>query len=209
MGTVFGTVIDGLDISIALKATVKLWQRTYLDAIARKYGLTTPGNLSPLPTIRSYPDSLDPSKYPEDQLPSLICVVPGTSAPPRRTGDGWITDWTVGVGVIVTAKDKDSSRALADYYAQAVRALIEQHPSLGTDFVTGTDWLSKRSDNLPIRSEDMRTLGAAFMAFSVQTQEVGTRFQGPTTPINDGHDPGDWPTVESTFIDAVNGEVTD
>lgn len=199
---IFGQIITGDDVRNAVKATVQKWIPTYLAVIARKTGRTG-GDLK---AYRSYPTLFDIHKYAEDIMPACVLVAPGLLTTPKREKGGYRATWGVGLGCVVSGKDRDNTYQLATLYTAATRSLIMQHSSLG-DFADGVNWISERYDNLD--SSDARTIAAGVIQLGVDVTSVLDPTAGPTHPIVDAVDlptPVDaWPTAQQVFIDVTQG----
>jgi hypothetical protein len=207
----FGNYVTAKDVRDAVQSTIELWSTTYLAEMARHDGQdpTQPGGV--LPDFASYPDSLDLSRFPEEQLPACILVVPGTIATPQKRGSGKISVvWKVGIGLAVTGQDKPTTIKLAQLYTTAVRMIILQNPSLG-GFATGVTWMREEFTGNIIRADDARTLAIGVLDFSVTVDANVDVSQGPVEPIPNNEPPTGWATVETPSItitgDAVGTEL--
>lgn len=194
MGTVFGPIVTGADVRVAVRETVRLWSRDYLSEIARHSGRAT----GDLPSFRTYASALDMEKFAEDQLPACIIVAPGLLDAPERKSKQYRAQWGVGVGVVVSGQDRDNTFELCELYTAAVRALIVQHPSLG-DFAEGVSWVGERYDELG--TDDLRTIAAGTVQLSVDVANVVDPTTGLTAPQDPTGDPGDWGVVQEVVID--------
>jgi hypothetical protein len=207
----FGNYVTAKDVSDAVQSTIELWIHTYLAEMARHDGQdpTTSGGI--LPDFASYPDSLDLSRFPEEQLPACILVVPGIMEVPKKHGGGKISaTWKVGIGCAVTGQDKPTTIKLAQLYTTAVRMIILQNPSLG-HFATGVMWIREEFTGNIIRADDSRTLAIGVLDFNVTVDANVDVSQGPVEPIPNNEPPTGWATVESPSIaiigDAVGTEL--
>jgi len=206
----FGNYVTAKDVTDAVQATIQLWSETYLAEMARHDGQdpTTDGGL--LPDFASYPDSLDLSRFPEEQLPACILVVPGTTQIEKR-GSGKVSAlWKVGIGLAVTGQDKPTTIKLAQLYTTAVRMIILQNPSLG-HFANGVTWNREEYTGNIIRADDTRTLAIGVLDFTVSVDGNVDVDQGPVEPIPNNEPPTGWATVETPSItihgDAVGTEL--
>ena len=191
----FGGYITAAYVRNAVQNTIAYWSHTYLAEMARHDGQDpmTPGGM--LPDFASYPDSLDLSKFPEEQLPACVLVVPGIKNVPEKTGRGALrATWIVGIGICVTGQNKSDTIKLAQLYTTAVRLLILQNRSLG-NFATGVEWMREEFTGSLVHANDARTLAIGTLEFAVGTDSVADVSQGPLTPIPDNEPVTGWPTV--------------
>lgn len=197
----FGQILTAKNIADAVQASVKRWIVTYLAEMARI------NDTAPLtyPPFQSYPNRLDLSQWPEDPLPALVTVCPGTTRTVKR-GSIYEAEWVVALGSVVSGKDEGDTYQLVTTYVAALRSLLVQHPALGVPWTTGLEYLAERYDAGPIRSADMRTLGIGSLSVAVTTMGMVDASQGPLEPVDDGSAPGDWPTVELAGIESVTGQ---
>jgi hypothetical protein len=196
----FGRYVAAGDVRDALRATIEMWIHTYLAELARHEGRDPSQDDQVYPDFRSYPDSLDLSRFPEEQLPSCVLVVPGIPDQPQKTGQGELRgEWKVAIGICVTGQDKTSSLRIAQSYTTAVRMLLLQKQSLG-GFATHTTLLREEFTGPLIHAQDSRTLGVGALEFLVGVDGLVDISQGPTTPIPDNSAPTGWSTVESPII---------
>jgi hypothetical protein len=196
----FGNVITGDDVLTAVQSTIDNWIGTYLALMARhvEQDPTTEGGV--LPSFKSYPASLDISRFPEDQLPACIIVVPSITDAPEKKGNGsYIANFQVGIGVAVSAPTRARTLKLAQLYAAAVRLLIIQKRSLG-GFAMGVTWTREEYTGNILRSDDMRTMAIGVLEFTVQVDNVANNSQGPEVPIPNNAEPTGWATIETTNI---------
>lgn len=192
---VYGRIITRGDVRDAVMDHLKNWSKAYIGEVATQREKAR----CDLPDFRSWRFSTeDGEKWPEDQLPACVVVCPGLADTPIRQGDG-IHDgeWSVGVGVIVSARDQDSTDELVGIYTAAVRAALVQHPSLG-GFASGVEWIDE--DTIPnLGFDDSRTIAGGRVVLKVRVDSVVDSFGGPKAPPDDPCvDPGDWGTVQAT-----------
>jgi hypothetical protein len=209
-----GPIIHAGMVRDAIRDTIAYWDRTYLDGLARLDGQDPMFAAGQFPEIRSFPDALDTSKFPEDQLPSCVVVVPGTAERPVKAGSGKMrAKWACALGVVVSGPSLERTIRLAQLYTAAIRTLLLQHPGLNVPgdptFSSGIVWTEERyTDNL-IRSEDLRTMAAGLMRFTVDTDSVVDVSQGPLTAVDDGTAPVGWQTVESPIVSVTPFPITE
>lgn len=201
----FGNIVTATDVRNAVKDTIQHWSDTYLAFLARhdNQDPTTTGGL--LPNFASYPDSLDTSRFPEEQLPACVLVVPGITTAPTKHGSGKITaNFTVGIAVCVTGQDKSTTIKNAQLYTAAVRLILLQNRSLkglgSTPFANGVVWMREDYTGNLVRSDDTRTMMAGLLEFVVNVDSVADVSQGPIAPIPNNEPPTGWATVGSPII---------
>lgn len=183
---VFGPIVTGRQVRLAMHAHLKLWIPTYLAEVARLEALDP----ATLPVFRSWVSALDlpDGRYEEHQMPSCVVVAPGLTTEPQRQGGAFITTWAVSVGCVVSGQDRENTFELAEVYAAAVRSAVIQNSSLG-GFATATDWLGERYDDIP--NDMLRTLAAGSVQFAVEVQSAILPSGGPDEPlVNPIPDPG-------------------
>jgi hypothetical protein len=166
-----------------------LWLEGYLREVERQND-RTPGDL---PLIGSWAYAVaDFEKWPEDRLPCMVLITPGSTAGPTADGDGLLTaTWSLRAAAVVSANTEENTREIADLYADATKAAIVHHQTLG-GFALATDLVG--DTNVSIGKK--RSMAVAEVAFNVTVDGVLDRFAGPATPpVNPLADPGDWPTA--------------
>lgn len=183
---IFGPIVTGKQVRIAMRSHLKKWIPTYLAEVGRGDGRLG----AALPVPRSYVSALDlvDGKFTEDQMPSCVIVAPGMIEEPMRRGGLYICVWAVSVGFVVGGQDRENTFDLSELYAAAGRSAVLQHPSLG-GFATATDWIGERYDDIP--NEMQRTLAAGTVQFGVEVQGALMPGEGPDQPLADPvTDPG-------------------
>ena len=193
--TIFGDIVTGADVEAAVQATIERWMPDYLAEVGAKYGYAR----GSLPLFRSFVPSLTIDTFEEDQTPSCVIVSPGTLSNPEKRQRAMHARFALGIGCIVSGKDKDNTRLLARIYAAAVRTLIIQKPSLG-EFAEGVNWISERYDAITALESASRTLGAGVLQFGVDVGYVNQAYGGPMAPTDPTVPPGDWPEVEKVVL---------
>lgn len=195
---VFGRIVSGKMVRVAMRDHVRRWFPTYIAEVARNDGRRP----EEMPLFRSFPSALDmpDGKFLEDQMPSCVIVAPGLIEEPTKHRGLYITRWAVAVGAAVSGQDRESTFDLSELYAAALRSLVMQNPSLG-GFATATDWMGERYDDIP--NDMSRTLAAGTVQFSVEVQGALDASAGPDAPLVDPiPDPG--PRATFTEADATS-----
>jgi hypothetical protein len=200
--SIFGRILTGGQVEEACLAVLKRWSSTYIAEVERQVGLTA-GELA---RFRSFTIAPTLDKYPEDQLPALLVISPGTVPPPvRRSGGVHSVSWLIGLGCVCSASTAQLSRRNARIYVAACRAALAQRQSLDGFDSDGIDWLDESYDDLTV--DDARSLGWGIAHFSVAVDDVLTTFAGPTTPdepLAPDTDPWpDDPTAELVEVELV------
>ena len=193
--TDFAHVVLVTDIETAVESTLKRWIGEYVRLVERQQGLTA--GLKPLP--KSWRVDTVAEKWPEDQLPSVMIISPGTFSEPQEDGSGeYYAWWSIGVGCLASAPDSQAARLNAAIYTAAIRDCLVNNQTLG-GLAEGVTWL-RESYNLAEITSD-RTLVGGIAEFSVRVASVVTWTSPATDPRSDPTPP--WivdPIVESTQI---------
>lgn len=194
----FGPIVSGRDVRLAMVAHLKKWFPTYLAEVCRN------ANRDPekVPGFRSWVSALDiEDRYEEHQLPSCLVVAPGLLTDPEKMSGKWQAVWSVSVAAVVASQDRENTFELTELYAAAIRAAVLHKPSLG-GFATATDWIGERYDEIP--NDTLRTLAAGAVQFGVAVDNALEVNAGPDEP---GQDPAERPTF-LTVDNTVEGGYT-
>lgn len=190
--SIYGTILTAQDVTKAAEDTLKAWSPAYLAEVGVQHGLAR----GDLPEIRSWEAWPVFEQWPENQLPAIVVVTPGTNAVPEMLNKQATVAWSIGVAIVVSARDEEATADLIGYYSAAVRALMIQKGSLG-GFAVETSWVSERFDDIPIL-EQARTLRTAMVMFSTIVEGMVQRYGGPAEPPDDPTaDPGSSPIITS------------
>jgi hypothetical protein len=206
MTSIFGNIVTAHDLEHAVEDTLKEWFPTYLAEVILQAEITD----LVLPSPRSYEHRVEMSNFPEDQLPQCIIVSPGMASAPMSEGDGaYRAFWKILIGIVNSAKDKESTARNSKLYAAAVRAIVLQHRSLG-GFTTGMVWDGESYEDGPVEAE--RTLAVCTLEFTFEVERVASEFDGPIVPggppMPDPPPPDElpgteWPLVETTEVKVI------
>lgn len=183
---VFGPIVTGKQVRLAMRSHLQAWFPSYLAEVARGDGRDP----SAVPVFRSYASLLDmpDGRFVEEQMPSCVIVAPGLLEMPMKKSGVYIARWAVNVGAIVSGQNKENTFDLSELYAAALRSAVVQNPGLG-GFATATDWLGERYDEIPNAMD--RTLAAGTVQFRVEVQSAIDARGGPDAPLADPiPDPG-------------------
>lgn len=187
---VYGQILTEGDVRHAVEDTLKMWLPAYLGEVADQHSL----DRGQLPDIRSWVNAPVFEEWPETQLPAVIVVTPGTNSAPEMLNRMVTVDWSIGIAVIVSAKDQETTGDLIGMYAAAARTIMVQKGSLG-GFAVESHFLAERFDEHPI-PEQFRTLRTAVVSCGVTVAGMNSRYGGPVVPpVDPTADPDDWPTI--------------
>jgi len=195
--SIFGRIVLPQHVRAAVAETIGAFAADYLAEIERAEEL--PPKTLPLP--RSYVTRVDDrlENWPENQLPAVIVMSPGTGAQPSVDSEGeYRARWAVNVAVVASANTEDATSDLAGYYAGAVRALLVQQGTL-RGFASGTIWKGERYGDLP--ADAGRTLATSIEVFEVSVEDVVTRGEGPRKPSEEPYEETNWPDVARVDVD--------
>ena len=196
----FGALVSASDVESAVQAQLELWLPDYLAEVERYHQLA----VGDLPRPRSWVQSSEVEKFPEDHLPAWMVASPGLIRPPDADGSGTYTaTWRITVATMCGVRGNRLALRIARLYALANRALLLQQQTLPGLDTHRIDWLDERYDQLP--SVDDRTVCISEVELAVSVSGVTSRHQGPLEPIfppgsHPGPDSPVWPTATSTDI---------
>lgn len=178
--SLFGRIVSDDTVEDAVIATLRKWLPTMLSEVERQRNLQQGYHERP----QDYTSRTEFDKWPEEQLPLVIVVCPGISDDPVKEGRGiYRAKYDVGIVVVVSSIDKDSTRRIAQRMGAAVRAVLAKKSSLDGAFegdVRGVDWIGTKNNEL--KAEDDRTIWANRQLFSVEIGNVLTKGSGPREP---------------------------
>jgi hypothetical protein len=196
----FGPIVIATALDAAVKNTLQEWMPTYQRFIEREGGLASEW----LPKPRSYTISSDFTHYPEEQLPALLIMSKELSKPRMDGRKEYRVDAPFCIGAFVSAKDRNSSEALAKYFGAVIRALIVQKGGLANaqqrekgepGLAVTTEWTGEKFD---VHESDTskRTIGTVEVEFVAEIRQVVQRLGGPKEPLPAPQaEPSPWPTV--------------
>jgi hypothetical protein len=211
MPSIFGEIIDGAQVEDIVENFLQRWLPIYLAELADQRGESRDiwlqegpqGNWPPSWSRKAQFDYTE-----ETRLPAIITISAGIAGPPFHEGDGtYHATWMIGVAVLVSAKDQESTNLLVKRYGAAIRWMFIQHPSLEDPNVEGATWEDEAYDDIGVVQN--RTLASARMVFSIQMKNVANSLAGPVLPDDPPPDPttpyDEWPILED--IDHVHIQV--
>lgn len=190
---IFGPIITGKHVRTATRSHIRKWFPTYLAEVAREDGRST----SAMPHFKSYSSAFDmpDGRFIEDAIPACIIVCPGWMDAPERRGGLWTVKWAVGLGAVVSGRNREETVELAELYVAALRACVGQHQSLG-GLATACDPIGERYDDIP--NDMSRTLVGGTVQFAVEIPATLMPGEGPDEPLEDPDtDPGRRATFDS------------
>lgn len=198
----YGPLFVPEDLEKAVRDLLVTWLPSYFYEVERQQGIEPNKIARP----KTYLTSVEADAFPGEEFPVIIVVAPGTVGDPERLNGGKYASWyQVTVACLVQTPNEVSTRALASYYAAAVRGAVLQHGSIsGT--VSGTDWLGEEYEG----TDRNRTRAAMLVHFRVKVEEIVDPQNGPKTPPPEV--PPGWTTVQEVSVDVepitVDGAAT-
>lgn len=151
-------------VAEAVMARLRLWGPAYCEALG----------VTPWRGVLRLEDLLD---YPENNLPALVVLVPGTIGEPVRHGDGYYSaTYSVMVTAVALAATQNDTRRVAELENVAARGCLIHNRMLAED-VTTELWVGETTDNLTV-NETQRLLMCT-SAFTVRLEDVVSWRAGP------------------------------
>jgi hypothetical protein len=202
---VFGPSIGQRHVRRAVRDTIQRWITTYLAATERAEGLE-PRSIH-VPDLGNYvlKDDGALNKRPEDQLPAICILCPGTAGEVGVEGEGnYRAPYLVNVAAIVSSSDADFVSDLAEFYTCALRDLLVHNGSLG-GFAQASVWKGSRTDDL--KPEDDRSIAAGVNVFHIYVPNVVQRGAGLKAPPEDPYEEIELPTVKEVEVDLIPEEI--
>jgi len=184
MSSVFGPRIGSFDLEQAVIRLLTERLATYVDHCARLKNInpdTTGFPIRPRSKILAVKDFKD---WPEQRLPYVQVTVPGMADRPIRDTDGYRAFWEINVFVVVSARDRTATRLARSIWEDAIGWCLLQNRSLG-GIATAFDWLGESSADVPIDTEDARTLQGAVLVGAAEIPAVLDPNAGPAVFIPD------------------------
>jgi hypothetical protein len=201
-----GPIVDQWTLEQAIVGVLQERLVAWLDEANRQAG-----ELVRVERPRSWTADDGVRPFPEDQLPCVMVVVPGTVDRPVHRGDGsWDATFSVGLGAIVAHQSHEGARRKAALYGAALRTLALQHLASALPQIAAVDWIGTGTGALPdlIDEGKRRQLAVADEAFEIRVAGIADDrgaapfLPGPDDLPNDGDpvDVGDLPTVLHTDL---------
>jgi hypothetical protein len=191
--TVFGDILIASQIEEAAINQLQIWIPTYLREIERQLEIAI--GSTPTPEHFSNRNSLD--MLAGEKFPKVIVISPGLDGAPLADGSGvYSARWQLGVGSIIAANSEPLANMQSKIYGAACRKIMIDKPSLG-GLARAITWEDEQYEDLPVPNQNM-LLKSAVVYFSVDCQNVSTRWSGPDHP---DEDPYAYGRVEHIIID--------
>ena len=193
---IFGPIITGRDVRLALDTTIQSWAPTYLPDLANLSGLTITG-------FGSWEAQYQNRALPAGEQVACWSTCAGTDPkhPPLRQGDGtYSAVWLAQSNLVVYGKDWAEAADLMAVYMAAVRAAAVQHGSLG-GFATSTRWIGETTKEM--EHQATRTVQGGIVLFGILVDGAVNALAGPKTlpsgpPVAPGTSAG--PTVDEVSV---------
>lgn len=191
----FGHSVSPYTVENDMLEHIKFWLPTYLGQEERNSNPPrTPGSLR----VATYTTKTRFDSFPEEIVPLVVVISPGTTGRPYKQGKIWCARWVLRVTAITSAPSEDITRELAHIYINAIRNLVLQYKKINNnEDVESVEWAGD-AYNL-VASTETRTLAASQAIFHVEYKNVADEGQGPIIPLPEEEaptDPGSWPTVK-------------
>lgn len=196
------TLVPATVIEDMLLDTLKAWIEWGLGAVERATGRDENSIRSP----RSWgtPQG-DYVKRPEQHMPAIGILSPGTEGTPERDGETYSATWRFEVRCVVSARDAKATDRLSKAYAAAIAKVVIQ--KLDGEPIQDVRWMGDRYDVLAGDSD--RTMIGVAVNFDVTATEVLSQRGGPDEPPDDRSEPPDGPVVETVHYVGVRTPIAD
>jgi hypothetical protein len=192
---VFSNMLVGSQLEEAAIKQMVTWIPTYLRELESRLGIEI--NSVPRPEHFSNRNSFD--YQPGEKYPKVVAITPGLSGAPVADGAGmYRATWRLGVGVVLASTDEVQANLWVKVYGAAIRQIFLDKPSLG-GLAAATRWEDEEYPDLPIANQN-QLFKAAAVYFTVDCNNVATKWSGPDNPDEDPYNYGE---VQSVFIDLV------
>jgi len=195
--TMFAPLVAVPQLETAAVDQLRAWLPAYVAEVERQMGLDA--RFIELP--RSYQSASQQDVLPEEQSPAILVVSPGTDGDPERINDmtnpdaiSYASWFQLSVVAGVHSVDEVSARALAGYYAAAIRGVMVQRPTID-GFTRGTVWSGEEIYGNPDTARN-RSRAACVVHFRTRVEGLVTPGAGPTQadlPPDDPYAP--WPDM--------------
>jgi len=192
---VFGPLFDEGQIETAALETLRLWLPDYLREARRQK------DYPEIAPVKSWGVSSEYDRWPEEGLPAVIVMVPGTREDPEAEGDDYQPTYGLSVAVECAAGRGDVARRIAQIYGAAVVGTIMHRRSLGTDtLLRVTKW--RGSSNTTVGIDQRRTRVSVEQMFDVFVPSAFNVMVGPTETTEPTEPlPDEWPEVTDADVE--------
>ena len=192
--TVFGVLISPHQVREAVNSHLQLWLPSYLAELERQ----NERDSGSLPPFKSVVNTARLESMPEDQLPRLILITPGTIGDFKiDEEDRYQAKFSLALGTVTSATDQAGANKLSELYVLACAAALVQHPKL-PELSTSVTLKRFSFDEGPREQE--RSLALAVAYFEIDVGDILAGSEGPTEP---DVDPADWPEVETVEVEVA------
>lgn len=193
---IFGALVFPDEVEAAVIATCQKWFPEYLALAERKLGFTP----EDIPEIGSWVATADLTRWPEEQLPSVLVMNTGLAEEPKKYGGDYTAKFAVGLAVVASGQDGPTTDRLVKIYTAILRAILTHHPDLG-DFATAIEWVDEGYDALP-SGKRRRDLGAGQLIMRVEVESVISDKGGIAEPRENPYEgpPPDGPVVTAPGV---------
>jgi hypothetical protein len=171
---VIGPLVGADEICDAVESTLAAWFPSVAAEIA-----AGGGPVLAAPTSYDMPDAAA-LRAGNAEIPAVVVSSPGLTAAPARDEEGlYRASWRIVVTAFARGADyRDTARTVRGY-ALAIRTILLQHPSLG-GFASELTWDGE--EYAALDSAAARTIGGAFVTFTVTVDDVTDATAGPLAP---------------------------
>lgn len=205
----FGKWTSPREIENGYIAHVDKWLTTFIAEAERQFGI--PPRTVPVPRLGQFTVSRDEfQKYPEDQTPAILVMAPGLAGEPRRESDRSLTaPVALAFGVVAASPfvDDNAAAEVAQVIGLSIRELVLRLPPEDLDVIAVT-LIDERYGDI-----EKRSMGSARIVFQVDVAGWSPGKGGPVDRIVPPADPylppGDYPTVQTTFVTLSNARRID
>lgn len=193
--SVFGPIFVGHELEKATLSTLAAWFPTYLREVELQLELEE----GMIPSPRTYTTRNEFATFPEDQMPICVVISPGLAGEPHKEGNGTYSGWfSLGVGVLASAKTEEDTNFLSKVYGAVVRSIMLQKSNLG-GICSGIEWADESYDDLP-DIDQTRSIRAARWIGLAYIDNIVNSYAGPLDPPPGHPSSGDWPIITSGSI---------
>jgi len=200
---IFGDFLLEEEIKQAAEDTIRLWIPTYLALIERRVEL--PPKTLPLPRSYVHSDEGTLTKRPEDKLPCVAILSPGSGKlAPKSDGEGRQRGGVVlNVAVIVTTRSGSASLT-SSRYRKALELLLVQNPALGG---VAADLFFRGWRNDDLKPEDNRSMAAGVNVIEALIPNLSQAGAGLKTPLENPYEEPEGTVVTKVDVDLDPEEI--